>query len=322
MADIETDADGARGVLVEALATGDAGLATALVRGSSFAGGDVSRIEFTESLAAQVASDVRAWATSVAGKRFIPYDPSYQTDASQVLVERLAEVLDLAGIDAQVRGGDLADDAASDGAAPVMAMVHAVGSGTTRLVAYRLKGPGIATQRARRGLALVPRDGIFEPYDREILFYEPRFDALTCGDFVFFTAASLIQRALNSPEKAQQLARDALKAATAKLKIHGLEELEEAVVNDPVMRAKMAQVGRLLAGDEEYASFLTTENLIAFADGNPAYELQVTEIQGERLLSFDPSPQRRYQIPKLLADDYLRSQLTERAYEAGSKHRV
>jgi hypothetical protein len=37
---------------------------------------------------------------------------------------------------------------------------------------------------------------------------------------------------------------------------------------------------------------------------------------------FEPSPQSRYLIPKALADDFLRSELTDRRYEAGSKQRI
>ena len=34
---------------------------------------------------------------------------------------------------------------------------------------------------------------------------------------------------------------------------------------------------------------------------------------------FESSPRTRYAIVKLMADDYLRSDLTKRSYEAGSK---
>jgi hypothetical protein len=78
----------------------------------------------------------------------------------------------------------------------------------------------------------------------------------------------------------------------------------------------------LIEADPEYAANLTTERLVAFVETNPDYDIPVTEVGGQRMLRFDPSPQHRHQIPKLLADDYLHSQLTNRNYEAGSKHRV
>ena len=54
----------------------------------------------------------------------------------------------------------------------------------------------------------------------------------------------------------------------------------------------------------------------------PDYNIPLTTVDGTKALLFDPSPQHRHQIPRLLADDYLHSYLTDRTYEAGSKQRV
>jgi predicted nucleic acid-binding protein len=58
-----------------------------------------------------------------------------------------------------------------------------------------------------------------------------------------------------------------------------------------------------------------------------AFELRanVTAITGtgkNRSLVFSPTPATRFQIVKLLDDDYLRSVLTDRDYQAGSKVRA
>ena len=88
------------------------------------------------------------------------------------------------------------------------------------------------------------------------------------------------------------------------------------------MRAKMAYVARLLQSDPDYARNLTTKKLIAFIESYPDYDIPITTIDGKKALRFDTSPQHRHQIPRLLADDYLHSYLTDRNYEAGSKQRV
>ncbi len=84
----------------------------------------------------------------------------------------------------------------------------------------------------------------------------------------------------------------------------------------------MAQVARLVSSDPEYARNLTTQKLISFIETYPDYNIPLSTVDGEKALMFDPSPQHRHQIPRLLADDYLHSYLTDRNYEAGSKHRV
>jgi len=304
--------------LVAAL-DGDAdGLDNFLIRGEVLADADVTRFDLEQSMATDVIADVRRFAESLTSKQVVDYDPSYQTNSSQVLVEKLTEIPELATADAAIRLGDLPNDAGGDS---VVAMAHAVGTGASRIVAYRLKGAGIATRRSR-GITLIPRDGIYRPVDGDVLFYEPRFDVLTCAGFAYFTTVTLIQTKLQAPDKARRLARATLKAVTVNVAIDGYDELEQAVVDDPTLRAKMAYVARLLQSEPEYATHLTTEKLIAFVDAYPDYDIPISTVGGKRALHFDSSPQHRHQIPRLLADDYLHSYLTDRNYEAGSKQRV
>ena len=286
--------------------------------GEAMEAAHVSRFDLTEAIAEQVNRDVSNSADSLTRKQFIPYDPSYQTNSSQVLVEDLASIPALAGVDTIIRNGDVPS---YSGGEPVVAMAHAVGVDDRQIVAYRVKGAGIATRRAR-WVQLVPRDGIYEPIRDEVLYYEPRFDVLTCAGYAYFTTATLIQTKLQADNKARQLARETLAKVTKKVAIAGLTELEQAVMDDPSMRAKLASIARLLESDPDYARHLTTKRLIKFVEDNPDYAIPIGQVNGKPALQFTPSPQHRHQIPKLLADDYLHSQLTERNYEAGSKHRV
>ncbi|MGC5225398.1 hypothetical protein ACPW96_22775 [Micromonospora sp. DT81.3] len=308
----------ARQVLVDALVEDPTSLDNFVVRGDALTDAEVSRFDLIASMAADVVDDVERAVEGLTRKQFLAYDPSYQTSTSQVLVETLSEVPEFAAVDAAVRLGDLPYDS---GGSPVIAMAHGIGRGAGRVVAYRLKGPGIATRRSQ-GITLIPRDGVYRPIDGDILFYEPRFDAFTCAGYAYFTTVTLIQTKLHAADKARQLARDTLKDVTAKIRIDGFAELEHAVIEDPSMRAKMAYVARLLQSDPDYGRNLTTKKLIAFVEAHPDYDIPISEVGGKKALRFDGSPQHRHQIPRLLADDYLHSYLTNRNYEAGSKQRV
>jgi hypothetical protein len=314
------NAEQARAALLAAI-TPDGPLAmdNFVLGGEAIEGAEVSRIDLTEGLAAQVRGDVTKSADSLIRKQIIPYDPSYQTNSSQVLVEDLASIPALAAVDAVIRNGDVPS---YPGGALVVAMAHAVGVDERQIVSYRLKGAGIATRRARGWIQLVPRDGIYEPIKGEVLFYEPRFDALTCAGYAFFTTATLIQTKLQADTKARQLAKATLATVTKTVAIAGLADLEEAVMDDPNMRAKLASIARLLESDPGYAQLLTTERLVRFIQENPEYDIPIGQVDGKPALLFNPAPQHRHQIPKLLADDYLHSQLTDRNYEAGSKQRL
>lgn len=289
-----------------------------VVRGESLANARITRFDLEEDMAAGVIEDVVRAAAALVNKQFLLYDPSYQTSSSQVLVENIDEIPELAVVDERIRGGDVPNDS---GGQPPVTMAHAVGASAQRIVAYRLKGPGIATRRSY-SIALIPRDGIYRPVRGDILYYEPRFDVFTCNGFAFFTTVTLLQTKLHADSKARRLARDTLQIATANVRITGYAALETAVLDDPTLRAKMAFIARLLISDPEYARHLTTERLVEFAQSNPDYKILLSVDNGAKSLLFDSSPQHRHQIPHLLADDFLHSYLTGRNYEAGSKQRV
>lgn len=316
--DAPVDTEAARTALIAALSDpGTGSLGNFVMVGEAIEGASVSQFDVTAELAEQVSADVVKAVEALTRRQFIAYDPSYQTNASQVLVEDLASIPALAGVDAAIRGGDLP---IYPGGGTVVAMTHAVGLGPQQVVAYRVKGAGIFTRRAK--WILLPRDGVYAPIDSEVLYYEPRFDVFTCAGYAYFVTVSLIQTKLQADDKARQLAKTTLATVTAKIRIDGFAELEKAVMDDPTMRAKLAAVARLLESDPDYASHLTTKRLIQFVTDNPDYKIPMGQVEGKPALRFDPSPQHRHQIPKLLADDYLHSQLTKRNYEAGSKQRV
>ncbi|WP_454301705.1 hypothetical protein [Salana multivorans] len=166
-----------------------------VLRGAALSGAEVTRFDLVDTMAVDVIADVTRAAETMTRKQFLDYDPSYQTSTSQVLVEALTDIPELAVIGALIREGDVPDD---NGADPVVAMAHSIGTADNRVIAYRLKGAGIATRRVR-GIPLVPRDGVYRPMPGEILYYEPRFDALTIPGFVFFNTVTLVQTKLPRP---------------------------------------------------------------------------------------------------------------------------
>src|SRR4051812_8344563 len=112
-------------MLAAAAEAAKAGLGNFAIRGANLADAEVFRFDLVSDMADAVSADVRRTATALTEKQFLDYDPSYQTSSSQVLVEALVEVPELAAIDAAIRVGDVPDDA---GGSAVVAMAHLVGS--------------------------------------------------------------------------------------------------------------------------------------------------------------------------------------------------
>ncbi len=313
----------ARRALTEAISAIEVEPAVAnyLVRGSGILDGVPARIDFESEVAAEVRDDVLGFARGIADRELIEYDPSFQPSSGQALVDDLAESPGLERIDSLLAAGSpLLDSGAGE---PVGAIAHRVDApGGAAITAYRLTGPGIATKRASGIRILVPRDGIYVRVPEEIVYYQPRFDALVVGGFVIVTAPTTLQRKLGSDARAKKIAKETFKAATMRIDIEGLTDLADAVSSDPAMIAKMMRLSRTLEADPDYADSLTTPRLLEFLDANPQIDIAIAGEGSARHLVFESSPQKRYLIPKALADDFLRSELTSRRYEAGSKQRL
>lgn len=305
---------------VAAVAGDDAAvLEVVLARGPELAGASAARVAFEAEVAALIAADVAHYAAKVADRALLAYDPSYQTDSAHALLESLAAVPALAELHGRVLEGDLPFDSDGDDP-PIVAIAHVLRAAAGQLVAYRLKGAGIATKRQRR-LVLVPHDGVYGRAGH-VLYHEPAFDALVVDDQVLVTATSTFAGRLEAPGKAEEMARQTFTGLVTHLRIDWVDELAEAVVHEPSMRAKVAQIARLLAADPHYAHHLTMPKLLAFIDAHPHLDIELVGEGEARSLRFDRSPQQRHKIVKLLADDYLTSRLTDRDYEAGSKSRI
>lgn len=312
----------ARSELAAAVAAlgSDPGLDTYLARGDDLESAGVTRIELAADVAAEVTADMVRLLQRLLEAELLGYDPSYQPSSSQALVTALADVPALGRIHELVAADDVAVDA-DDDEVPIRAMAHRLHADDAVVVAYRVKGSGIATRRPRGLRALLPRDGVYERAD-EIVYYEPRVDAWVAGAHVLFSARTTLEQRLHAPERAQEMAKETFSKVTAQVSIDGAEQLAEAVASDPTMIAKMSSIVRKLEEDPDFAANLTTERLVGFVAEHPQYGVLVTGEGDERRLVFEPSPQTRYRIVKLLADDFLRSDLTQRLYEAGSKQEV
>ena len=232
-------------------------------------------VTFEQKTAAVVRDDVLAFAESVLDREWLAYDPSYSLSPGQAFADDLAEVPELERLQQVVTGGRARADA---GGGPIVAMAHEVFAEPSRsIVAYRLKGPGIATRRPR-GIRHAPAQGRDVRDDRGGDRHL-RAAVRRAGDRGFGAGDrddDAHRACSGSTTRLQRLARETFARATRELGIEGGEALAEAVATDPTMAAKMAQLARILDDDPDYASLLTTANLVDFLDRNPAVQIATT----------------------------------------------
>ncbi len=175
----------------------------------------------------------------------------------------------------------------------------------------------------RKVFSLIRRNG---QYDRlepaDVLLMRSSFDVVVIAGHAFFFLKPSFEQAFGFLDELKQASAATFDQVTADLRISGMGELKAACTSQPQMMAKMASIRRSMDEDATYASALTMDKLLTFIDANPHLGIAVEGSGSHRSLKFNPAPATRFQIVKLLDDDYLRSILTQRDYEAGSKTRA
>jgi hypothetical protein len=171
--------------------------------------------------------------------------------------------------------------------------------------------------------SLVRRDG---QYDRlepaDVLLMRSEFDVVVIAGHAFFFLKPTFERAFGFLDELKKASAATFDSVTSGLRITGLAELRAACTSQPQMMAKMASIRRSMDEDPGYAAAMAMPKLLAYIEANPAVNIEITGTGRNRSIVFSPTPATRFQIVKLLDDDYLRSVLTDRDYEAGSKIRA
>ena len=153
----------------------------------------------------------------------------------------------------------------------------------------------------------------------DVILLRTDFDVIVIDGFAFFRKKATFERAFGFLEELKNTSLSTFNAVTSQLTIQGMDDLRAACTSQPQMMAKMSSIKRSMDEDQAYAQAMTMSNLIAYIEQHPHVEIEIAGTGSDRQLVFDPSPKRRFQILKLLDDDFLHSVLTARDYEANSK---
>lgn len=184
---------------------------------------------------------------------------------------------------------------------------------------YRALKPTAWLSKAK-GIPALWSDGRFQKVTEEgIILFDTNFDTVVAGNVAFFTAKQTFERTFEYMEEMKKGAQRTFTKITKMLRIEGIDKMQAACTSDPSMMSKMASVQRRIDADDEYAKAMTMDRLVEFVNQHPHYDIEVHGAGEEAKLVFHNDPKRRYKILHLLDDDYLRSALTDREYEANSK---
>lgn len=174
--------------------------------------------------------------------------------------------------------------------------------------------------KQRRVLGFVRDGGAFAVAEPgRILLMKPVFDVVVAGGWAFFWKKPLFERSFGFLEELKRDSAQSFSEISEHIEVEGLEEFRKACTTQPQMMAKIASIKQSMK-DPEYAAAMKMPNLLKYIDEHPEVKIKLDGQGADRRFVFDPADlANRFQILKLLDDDFLHSMLTQRDYESIAK---
>lgn len=289
--------------------------------GSTASGFEGRRINLTaeaQAAVAEIAQDTRA---STQDGTLIAYGPAVLVPPQHWMYVSIDEAVVLNEIENLVKAHDLLPFAASDEQSSMTKLL--VASFTTsdqRSVSFYRVADSMTQLKKSKFLGLIQEGDVFSRLDPAgVLLLRTDFDVVVIDGYAFFTKKLTFERAFGFLDQLKMESLRTFQTVTSNLAIDGIEALAQACTSQSQMMAKMSSIRRNLEADPGYAAAMSMENLLRYIEDHPHVDIDIVGSGRDRRMVFDPRPARRFQILKLLDDDFLRSVLTEREYEASSK---
>ena len=243
-----------------------------------------------------------------------PYDPTYKPDKHELLyldLEDAPEVEEIVSAVADVSGAaEFEENETIVNHLKFYAVV--VTDADQQAVFFRSYGPKKELSR-KGGFALTKGQGQYNRIKKKVFLFDDEVDCFAWEGFLFIRNPYQFRRIFRYLEQLKERANEIIDLVTERVPISNEDEFRSAVAGQMQMLAKMSSIAA-----KPYLAGLTMEAIQLTID-EFELELDVVEEDGEDKLVFDPAPDKRWIILKLLDDDYLESVMTELKYESNSK---
>ncbi len=279
------------------------------------------RINLTAEAQAGIADIAQDTRKSAQDGTLIAYGPAVLIPPQHWMYVRVEDAAVLNDIESVVTSHDLLPFTANDAQASMTKLLVArFTTSDQRSVSFYRVADSMTQLRRSKFLGLIQEGDVFSRLDpASVLLLRTDFDVVVMDGYAFFTKKLTFERAFGFLDQLKTESLRTFQTVTSNLAIEGMEALARACTSQSQMMAKMSSIRRNLEADSEYAAAMSMANLLKYIESHPHVDIDIIGTGADRRMVFDPRPARRFQILKLLDDDFLRSVLTEREYEASSK---
>lgn len=192
------------------------------------------------------------------------------------------------------------------------------GRGLARV--YQGFSPEKALQRGKRIFAFWTGER-FASLDAQPLVIDRNLRLFTLGGTVLMKSNAAYESLFGALPDLRRRAATTYAATLGKLNIVGGDALRAACESDLNMMRKLSSIAHKMQ-QPGYPEALDMSSVLHFLERNTHIEVDIDRSGDVPALVFNPQPQRRWALLKLLDDDFLRSDLTNINYEANSKTEV
>lgn len=133
------------------------------------------------------------------------------------------------------------------------------------------------------------------------------------GGYLFIYSVAAFQRIFKYFDELRSKADETVTAVLARIPVSNADEFRAAGTGQLQMMSKLAQIAR-----KPYLNQITME-AIRWTINEFHLDVQIVQENGREKLLFEPNPNKRWLILKMLDDDFLGSIMTNQKYEVNSK---
>jgi len=274
----------------------------------------IQRLNLRQDLAAEFLSAAQA-ANPDGDVVLRPYDPGYTPDWNEVCYIDLAEneaIAELINQISQVQHAELFRE--RDEIVDHLRFYAIVVSPNARrhAVFFRTYSPKKELTR-RAGFAALLSRGHYDKVETKIFLFDSQIDCFSWGGYLFIYNVVAFQRIFNYFEEVRARADETVTTILAQIPISNADAFRVAGTAQMQMMSKLAQIAR-----KPYLNRVTIQDVRRTID-EFHLDVRIVEENGQEKLLFEPTPNKRWLILKLLDDDFLGSIMTNQKYEVNSK---
>jgi hypothetical protein len=275
----------------------------------------LQRLTVTDALAREFLATARTACENMDKMEFLPYDPGYKPETDQrfyIELEDYPDILETVNQLAQILQAELfSEDEEVLDTLRFYAIIVST-QNDSEAIFIREYTPKRELSR-KGGFAAFFHDGTYNRVESKVFLFDSATDCFVWNGYLVINNIAAFQRIFDFFSAVRAKADETLDVILEKVPVANAADFRDACKGQIQMVAKLIQISR-----KDYLQGVTMDKIESTIDEFDL-DIKICEQNGQKQLVFEPAPNKRWIILKLLDDGYLGSTMTQMKYEVNSK---